>query len=91
MKKNFNYSKLVVIIVAINIILAVLALLKDMFMASYFGTTVNADAFTLSFFITDMLGNNLIANAVAVSCIPLFTKIYADNDEYKLYDNLIKV
>ncbi|MCB2295189.1 murein biosynthesis integral membrane protein MurJ [Clostridium algoriphilum] len=91
MKKNFNYSKLVVIIVVINIILAVLALLKDMFMASYFGTTVNADAFTLSFFITDMLGNNLIANAIAVSCVPLFTKIYADNDEYKLYDNLIKV
>lgn len=91
MKKEFNYSKLVVIIVVINIILAVLALLKDMVMASYFGTTANADAFTLSFFITDMLGNNLIANAVAVSCIPFFTKIYDEKDENKLYDNLINV
>lgn len=91
LKKDSNYSKLVVIIVVINIVLAVLALLKDMFMASYFGTTVNADAFTLSFFITDMLGNNLIGNAVAVSCIPLFTKIYDGFDEYKLYDNLVNV
>ena len=91
MKKNFNYSKLVVIIVVINIVLAIIALLKDMVMASYFGTTVSADAFTLSFFITDMLGNNLIASGVAVSCIPLFTKIYEDHDEYKLYDSLFSL
>ncbi len=89
--KNVDCSNLVVIIGGINILLALLAVLKDMVMASYFGTTTNADAFTLSFFITDMLGNNLIANAAAVSSIPLFTKIYMDKNEKSLYENLLYV
>lgn len=74
--KKFN---LVFIIALINILLAVLALIKDMFMASYMGTTDKSDAFALAFFITDMFGNNLIASAAAVSSIPIFTKIYLNN------------
>lgn len=86
--KKFKYSKLVAIVAVINIIQAVVALLKDMTMASYFGTNAKADAFTLAFFLTDTLGNNLIASTLAVICIPFFTKAYTKNDESELYDDL---
>lgn len=79
--KNDISQNLVVIITLINMLLAVAALGKDIFMASYLGTTEKSDAFTLAFFITDMIGNNLIASAVGVSCIPFFTRAQLSKDK----------
>lgn len=83
--KKDNSQNLVVIITLINMLLAIAALGKDIFMASYLGTTEKSDAFTLAFFITDMIGNNLIASAVGVSCIPFFTKAKLNRDKNLLY------
>jgi murein biosynthesis integral membrane protein MurJ len=87
--KNNSRTKLVVIISAINILLAVLAMLKDMFMASYMGTTNKSDAFAVAFFITDMIGNNLLANAAAVSSIPVFTELHLNIKKENIYKGLM--
>jgi putative peptidoglycan lipid II flippase len=84
-------NNLVITITLINMLLAVAALGKDILMASYLGTSNNSDAFALAFFITDMLGNNLIANAATVSCIPLLTKITLKRDKDSLYKSLISI
>lgn len=89
-KKNDRFN-LIFIIALINIILAVLALLKDIFMASYMGTTDKSDAFALAFFITDMIGNNLIASAAAVSSVPIFTKIYLNHKSGNFYKSFISI
>lgn len=92
--RNVHFQRLIIIISFINMLLAVLALAKDIFMASYLGTTVKADAFAVAFFITDMAGNNLIANAAAVSSIPIFTKVHSDNHEdnkYTLFSRLLSL
>lgn len=83
---NFKYSNLLGVvgpIAIINVLLALIALFKDMLLASYLGTNEIADAFALAFFITDMVGNNIIANTIGTTSIPIFSKIYVIKD-YKL-------
>lgn len=79
-KLRKNTAGVIGVIAVINIFLAVIALLKDMLLASYLGTSQEADAFTLAFFITDMIGNNLLGNAAATSSVPLFSKVYAKEE-----------
>lgn len=84
MKYNFNLPWLnnglvtntITALAAINLILAAAALFRDIFLASYLGTSLQADAFLLAYFIPDMIGNSLFANALAVSCVPLFSRLY---------------
>jgi putative peptidoglycan lipid II flippase len=78
---NQNYISSISGVVLINILLAVIALLKDMFLAAYLGTSIEADALVLAFFITDMIGNNLIASSLGASIIPRLTKTYLRNNE----------
>lgn len=59
-----------------NMVLAVTALLKDMFFASYLGTTAKADALLLAFFIPDTAGNNLLAAAIGTASVPVFASLY---------------
>lgn len=72
-----------------NIILAILALLKDVLLTSYLGTSEIADSFSLAFFITDMVGNNLLGNAAANSFIPLFSRKYVKNNMKELNSSYI--
>lgn len=74
--KNKTHVKTIGVIAVINVILAFLALFKDIFLASYIGTSIEADAFLLAFFITDMIANNLIASALGACCIPFFSGAY---------------
>lgn len=71
-------------IVVINIILAATALLKDIFLASYLGTSWQADAFLLAYFIPDTAGNNLLAAALGVACVPMFARLYAREGSLRL-------
>lgn len=73
-KKQTLFST-VQLLIFFNLLLALIAFIKDIVLASYFGTSDTADAFSLAFFLPDMLGNNLIGAAIAVSCIPVFTKL----------------
>jgi len=63
-------------VVIINLVLAAAALLKDVFFASYLGTSAQADALILAFLIPDALANGLIAAAIGVSCVPVFSELY---------------
>ena len=71
-------------VLLINMMLAVIAMLKDMFFASYLGTSEAADAFWLAFFIPDTFGNNLLGNSLAIACIPVFSKLCANNEYRRL-------
>ncbi|MFT9055429.1 MAG: lipid II flippase MurJ [Ethanoligenens sp.] len=71
-------NRSILAVVFINILLAAVALFKDIILAAYLGTSAQADAFTLAFFIPDMVGNNLVAAAVGVSCVPLFARLHQD-------------
>ncbi|HET6872195.1 MAG TPA: hypothetical protein VFH42_04320, partial [Sporolactobacillaceae bacterium] len=62
-------------LILMNLMLAISAFFKDVAFAHYFGTSSTADAYTLGFFIPDMIGNNLIAAALGVACIPIFSRL----------------
>lgn len=67
------------IVCLFNILLAAVAFIKDILMASYLGTTLEADALFMAYFILDTLGNNLMASVVGISCIPVFARLYQRN------------
>ena len=73
-------------LILINILLAITALIKDVFLASYLGTTEYADALTLALFVPDTLGNLLIAISINVACVPVFSMLYINEKQ----DRLIK-
>ena len=60
----------------INLLLAAIALLKDVLLAAYLGTSPEADALLLAFFIPDTLGNNLLAAAIGTASVPVFSVLY---------------
>jgi murein biosynthesis integral membrane protein MurJ len=78
-EEQSHKTQIIMAIAAINMLLAVVAFFKDAALAYYFGTSEAADAFTIAFFIPDTLGNNILANSVGISCIPLFSNLLAAN------------
>lgn len=67
-------------VIVINLILAVVALLKDIVLASYLGTQAQADAFWLAFFIPDTAAN-LLGGSITTACIPVFARLHAAEDD----------
>ena len=63
-------------LVFINMLLAVAALLRDIVLAYYLGTSPQSDALLIALFIPDTVGNNLFAAAVGVACVPVFAKLW---------------
>ena len=78
-------------VIVINLLLAAVAFAKDLLFAIYFGTTATADAFGLSFFIVDTLANGLIGSALAVACVPQFSKLLAVGEHGRLNRSFRKV
>jgi putative peptidoglycan lipid II flippase len=60
----------------INGLVACCAFLKDVLLATYLGTSNEADAWTLAYFLPDTIGSNLLAAALNVACIPVFSALY---------------
>ena len=87
-QKNFS---LVHVLVFYNLLLAGVSFIKDTVLASYFGTSGTADAINLAFFLPDMLGNNLIGAAIAVSCIPILTQLSLKEDQSLYQDTILKI
>ncbi|MGZ6505465.1 MAG: lipid II flippase MurJ, partial [Tumebacillaceae bacterium] len=75
----------------INLVLAVLAFGKDLVQADFFGTSSSSDALTLAFFIPDTIGNNLLAFALGVACVPMFCKLLVQGDRKRLQRLLLQV
>ena len=76
-------------VMMVNLLLAVFALIRDICVASYLGTTSQADALLLAYFLPDTAGNVLIAAAVGVSCVPAFSKLLV-REEYLLLNKSVK-
>lgn len=70
-------------IILINLLLALVSLCKDILLASYLGTSAQADAFLLAYFMIDTLGNNLIANALGVAVIPVLAGLYESGEDQR--------
>ncbi|MCR4440814.1 MAG: lipid II flippase MurJ [Peptococcaceae bacterium] len=66
-------------IIMINILLSMVAVTRDIALASYLGTTLYADVFLLAFFLPDMVGMNLLSASIVASCVPLYSQIHARN------------
>ncbi|KIL38108.1 hypothetical protein SD70_28575 [Gordoniibacillus kamchatkensis] len=64
----------------LNGCVAVLAFGKDLLTASYFGTSFQADALTLAYFVPDTIGNSVLAAAVGVACVPVFARYASAQD-----------
>ncbi|BAU29708.1 murein biosynthesis integral membrane protein MurJ [Aneurinibacillus soli] len=75
----------------INLLLAIVAFGKDLMQATYFGTSPSADALTLAFFIPDTVGNNLLASAIGVACVPMFCKLLVQRETKRLQLLFIRV
>lgn len=74
-----------------NILLAGVALIRDIFLAVAIGTTAEADAFILALSIPDIIGNNLIAVSVGVACVPLLTDVLIHKGEKEFSRSLISI
>lgn len=82
MKNLHKISKnTIFMIISLNIILAVVALARDIALASFLGTTAHADAILLAFFIPDIIGNNLLAAAIGITCVPVFIEVYINKNK----------
>lgn len=68
------------LVALINLLLAAVAFGKDLVQAAFFGTSPAADALTLAFFVPDTIGNNLMASAIGVACVPMFCKLLLAGD-----------
>lgn len=87
--KNKKAYNTVQILIFFNLLLALVAFIKDVFLASYFGTSNIADSINLAFFLPDTIGNNLIGAGIAVSSIPIFSKLSV-GDDFSIYKNAVQ-
>jgi putative peptidoglycan lipid II flippase len=67
---------------------ALLAFVKDVLTATLLGTSVQADALTLSYFLPDTIGSSLLAAAAGVACVPVFSRIAAQKERERLRQNV---
>lgn len=67
----------VIALAVVNVVVALLAFIKDIALAAYAGTSLHADALTLAFFIPDSISNNMFAAAISVVCVPVFSRLAA--------------
>jgi len=81
----------IIALAVINVAIAMLAFVKDVVLAAYTGTSLQADALTLAFFIPDSIGNNLFAAAISVVCIPIFSDWVAINQKHLLQISIKQV
>jgi len=79
-----RYHGAVSAVIVVNLFLAATALFKDVFTASYLGTSSQADAFLLAYFLPDMAGNNILANALGIACVPVFSRLLASGNSSRL-------
>lgn len=59
-------------VVLLNLLLAVVVMVKDLLLAAYLGASWQADAFFLAIFLPDAIGSNVLANALATAWVPAF-------------------
>jgi putative peptidoglycan lipid II flippase len=90
-KSDLISHRNIMVVALLYILNSVTALLKDVFFASYFGTSQYADTLLMSFFLPDTVGTSLLAAAVGASCVPVFSRIYSYGGQQRLRRCIKKV
>ncbi|NPV52533.1 MAG: murein biosynthesis integral membrane protein MurJ [Firmicutes bacterium] len=68
-------------IVAIaNIVLAIIALVRESRLAAFAGTTGTADAFMLALYLPDLVGNTVLAGGITFAAVPVLSTYRANGD-----------
>lgn len=67
----------IAVVAAFNLLLAAVALIREVLTVSVLGTSAEADAFFLAYFVPDTLANLLIGAALASAALPAFSQTYA--------------
>ncbi|MGE5542073.1 MAG: murein biosynthesis integral membrane protein MurJ [Bacillota bacterium] len=62
------------IVAAANLILAVIAFVREVVLAAAVGTTHSADAFALSLYLSDVQANTILYNSIVFASIPVFSE-----------------
>ncbi|EXX85698.1 murein biosynthesis integral membrane protein MurJ, partial [Paenibacillus darwinianus] len=62
-------------VAAVNAAGAFAAFMKDVLLAMFLGTSVQADAVALAVFVPEMIGILLLGTAIGTACVPIFAKI----------------
>lgn len=82
-KKIINKSLWIMIV--LNIVLALVSFLKDMLMAGYLGTGVQADTLFATFFIPDAIGFNILGQTAALILVPTLVTLFEEDKEAEAY------
>ncbi len=72
-----SFKQPIIALAVINVAVALVAFIKDIALAAFAGTSLQADALTLAYFLPDSIGNNMFAAAIAVVCVPVFSRLLA--------------
>ncbi|MDF2558041.1 MAG: murJ 2 [Bacillales bacterium] len=83
MSEKTKSYKSIQLLIFFNLLLAFVAFIKDIVLASYFGTSEVADSINLALFLPDTIGNNLVGAAIAVAIIPVLTRLTLKDEFYK--------
>lgn len=78
-----DHNKNINSVIIINFLLAFVSFGKDILLASYLGTSSLADAFVLSYFIVDTIGNNLIAASLGVAVMPVLAGLHTSENHQR--------
>lgn len=68
-------NRTVLWVMVCNGLVAVAAFLKDVLLARYVGTSAEADAFTLSYFIADTVAGSWLSASLAAAAVTVYSKI----------------
>lgn len=88
-ENSFLAKKAVKAVMLINVVLALVAVFKDIFLASYLGTSLQADAFWLAYFVPDMV--NVLGGSLTAACIPVFSRLLVADEPKRLKDSFVGV
>ena len=79
--KQSGIKKATLIMVVSVLISRVLGLLRDRFLAGYFGTSIDLDIYFTAFRIPDLVYSIIFAGGITVSFLPIFSEYFKKNKE----------
>jgi len=85
------YANITMVLIA-NIVMAIVALAREISIAACLGTNSSADIYIISLFLNDLPGNLVLGNALFTVLLPLFTRMQATLDKDSLeYDHAFQL
>lgn len=74
-KQNTAIMQKISVVIVANILLAILALVREITIAAWYGTSAAVDVYVVGLFLSDIPGSLLLGNALFSVTLPLYTKL----------------